>query len=219
MSSSPFYNGFPQLELPLSMADWKRLPRNPAYKYEYFDQRAVLTPRPHTHCVRLNLASWQSLEARAPLDMRVLVDADWAGLTPLFQSAFSAQLPFSCLSEAEAAGLADACLNYTRAGKDGELVPQACLAASDTQGVTGAALVTLHSGAKFGLEQDLRVPHLTWIFVHPFAARRGCGRALLQEIVFRLRDLHHNHLASTFLIGNSASTLWHWRMGFELVVE
>src|SRR5688572_13248154 len=39
---------FRSVELPIAFSEFVRLPRHPAYKYEYFDGRALLTPRPHT---------------------------------------------------------------------------------------------------------------------------------------------------------------------------
>jgi hypothetical protein len=47
------YEHFGRVELPLSIDEFHRLPRNAAYKYEYFGGRAVLTPRPKSlACVR-----------------------------------------------------------------------------------------------------------------------------------------------------------------------
>ncbi len=59
-------------------------------------------------------------------------------------------------------------------------------------------------------------PHLTWIFVHPFAAGQGAGTALLRAATRGLLALGYAELASTFLLGNESSTLWHWRNGFRL---
>jgi L-amino acid N-acyltransferase YncA len=58
---------------------------------------------------------------------------------------------------------------------------------------------------------------LTWIFVSPWFQRHGVGMALLAECVERLRSLGYSELASTFLLGNESSTLWHWRAGFRLL--
>jgi hypothetical protein len=42
-------NWFSTIELPLTFAQFLALPQNPAYKYEYFDGHAWLTPRPKSH--------------------------------------------------------------------------------------------------------------------------------------------------------------------------
>ena len=55
-----------------------------------------------------------------------------------------------------------------------------------------------------------------WIFVAPMLAGQGIGTALLRAAVAELRTLGFSRLASTFLLGNHSSMLWHWRMGFRL---
>ncbi len=66
------------------------------------------------------------------------------------------------------------------------------------------------------LEHRLGCPHLTWVFVSPWQERRGVGSALLAASVRALREFGYPQLASTFLLGNDSSTLWHWRNGFRL---
>src|SRR5690242_3037494 len=46
---------FSEIELPLTFEQFKTLPTNPAYKYEYFDAKAWLSPRPKSCHVLLNL--------------------------------------------------------------------------------------------------------------------------------------------------------------------
>ena len=59
-------------------------------------------------------------------------------------------------------------------------------------------------------------PHLTWIFVNHWLREQGLGSALLAAATGALRELGYGVLASTFLVGNDASALWHWRQGFQL---
>ena len=60
-------------------------------------------------------------------------------------------------------------------------------------------------------------PHLTWIFIVPHAAGHGVGTALIRAVASALRELGYTELASTFLVGNDSSMLWHWRVGFRLL--
>jgi hypothetical protein len=46
---------FRQIELHLPFKEFLRIPRNSAYKYEYFDGRAVLSPRPKCYHAVLDL--------------------------------------------------------------------------------------------------------------------------------------------------------------------
>ena len=57
---------FRRIELHLPFDEFHRLPRNSAYKYEYFDGRAVLSPRPKCH--------------RAVLDLQPLTDVDLSAI-------------------------------------------------------------------------------------------------------------------------------------------
>jgi hypothetical protein len=48
-------------------------------------------------------------------------------------------------------------------------------------------------------------------------ARFGIGSALLGHATNALLKLGYTELASTFLLGNESSTLWHWMNGFRLI--
>jgi GNAT superfamily N-acetyltransferase len=60
-------------------------------------------------------------------------------------------------------------------------------------------------------------PHLTWVFVSPYYGGRGAGTALLHAAAKALRAKGYTEMASTFLLGNESSMLWHWRNGFRLL--
>ena len=49
------HDWFSAIELPLTKRQFRQLPQNPAYKYEYFDGRAWLSPRPKNYHAVLNL--------------------------------------------------------------------------------------------------------------------------------------------------------------------
>jgi GNAT superfamily N-acetyltransferase len=60
-------------------------------------------------------------------------------------------------------------------------------------------------------------PHLTWVFVGPAHASCGIGSQLLARAVAALDKLGYTDIASTFLVGNDPSVMWHWRNGFRLL--
>ena len=66
------------------------------------------------------------------------------------------------------------------------------------------------------LELKLGRPHMTWIFVHPYFTFTGAGTTLLHAAGRTLIQMGYRTLASTFLLGNDSSMLWHWRNGFRL---
>jgi GNAT superfamily N-acetyltransferase len=218
---------FRSIDLPISIEEFHALPRNPAYKYEFFGGRAVLSPRPKCYHATLDL---QPRPPTGPIDLRhksvsirPLRDDDWDALPRLFSAAFRAILPFSLLGDSRRIEAAHDCLRTTRDGRDGELIDAACFVAvtSETDQPIGASLVTLvsetHDDELDRLAVDGVLPHLTWIFVAPLLTRQGVGTALLDRTINELAELGHRTLASTFLLGNESSMLWHWSNGFRLL--
>jgi GNAT superfamily N-acetyltransferase len=226
----------PTLRLPLTWEQFARLPRNPAYKYEYLDGQAVLSPRTRFYHARLDLAAHARRGAPDLPDGLALRPARAEGLASLaglFAAAFDRLQPFGSLDEAGQLRAAQGCLERTRTGGDGPWVEAAGFTAEDRGGnAVGACLITLlPQGDPRDYEtyywreppppdcvaRRLGQPHLTWIFVAPLAAGEGLGTALLAASARALRRLGFGHLLSTFLLGNESSMLWHWRNGFELL--
>jgi GNAT superfamily N-acetyltransferase len=225
----------PVLDIPLTWEQFHQLPRNAAYKYEYFDGCAHLSPRPKYYHALLDMTplAEHPLEGVDPnVVVRPVVDDDWEELAHLFAAAFHRQQPFSSLADGPRKEAADKSLEQTRTGGDGPWLPQASFVGLDHGHTVGAVLITLlpdtdptdwHSfhwrqpPPPDLVERREGRPHLTWIFVAPIFAGHGAGTALLQASVRELLALGYTQLASTFLAGNDSSMLWHWRNGFRLV--
>jgi hypothetical protein len=229
---------YSSLKLPLTFEQFAQLPQNRAYKYEYWDDQAWLTPRPQSHHAMLDLASFArpiaGMATEEALAIRPLADEDWDRLPPLFAAAFHRVQPFASLADAARLRAAQECLQETRKGAEGPLVLQASLVAvrPSDGALIGAFLTTLspdedpaewHSWhwqappPSDAVVRRMGRPHLTWIFVGPWHARLGVGTALLDAAVQAMLPLGYCQLASTFLLGNESSTLWHWRVGFRLL--
>ncbi len=217
---------FDTIRLPISLTQFLGLPRNPAYKYEYLGTYAQLSPRPRCYQAILDLKLVEipeELDAWGPVVLRPLRDEDWQAFPELFASAFHRVQPFAVLGRERALEASCACLEKSRTGGDGPLLPSACFVAvskADNE-VVGATLVTLRNvpdadNSDPGAEGHEH-PHLTWIFVAPLLVRLGIGSALLAATIRGLLGLGYTSLASTFLLGNESSTLWHWRNGFRLL--
>lgn len=219
----------PRIELPLTLEQFQQLPRNPAYKYDYIQGRALLTPwARHFHAL-LDLST-PRLASTVPV--RSLGAHDWETLVPLFAGSFRSSQPFASLDEATLLQASYQALERTRIGGDGPMIDPACFIAPGKTGPTGAILTTLlPDGDPCDLESyvwrdappagcvSLRLgrPHLTWIFVDPFVQGLGTGTALLGAAVQALLHLGYHQLLTTFILGNDASLLWHWRNGFKLL--
>jgi len=225
----------PVLQLPLTLEQFHQLPRNPAYKYEYLDGKAFLSPRPKHFHARLDLAGFVEEPVElTDASIRPLAEADWPVLERPFRASLSRVQPFASLDDKTLGTAVRECLERTRTGGDGPLLSQASFVALDSpeQTALGAILVTALPGgdpsdwdsycwsgpAPAGaVELRLAQPHLTWIFVAPLRAGRGIGSALLAACVGKLKMEGYAQLWSTFVSGNDSSTLWHWRNGFRLL--
>jgi len=230
---------FSTIKLPLSWRQFHRLPRNPAYKYEYFDKAAWLSPRPKFHHARLSLRAGADelpaeVDAREAVTFRPLEENDWPRLSRIFAASFGAVQPFASLSDRRRLEAARDCLKFTREGGDGPILHSACHIAvsKERHNPVGGILVTLVPPVDLEDIWSLRwkTPptadsvegrrghaHLTWIFVGPWHAGHGVGTALLAHASRNLLSLGYTELITSFILGNDSSMLWHWRNGFELL--
>jgi GNAT superfamily N-acetyltransferase len=227
------------IQLPLTIEQFHQLPRNPAYKYEYFEGQAWINPRPRFFHGLLDLGPLQTRTfdwIDSTTVFRPVEPTDWDDLPDLFTAAFHGRQPFGSLSELDWPLAARRCLERTRSGADGPWIEQASYLAFRPEGQRpiGAILITLlpdgdptRQASYFWddppptdcLARQIGRPHLTWIFVHPTLSVRGVGTAMLNAASRALLALGYHELASTFLLGNDSSMLWHWRNGFRLLTH
>jgi hypothetical protein len=227
----------PRLELPMTWEQFHQLPRNGAYKYEYIEGQAWLSPRPRYYHALLDLGplAERPLEgASHKANVRAVRPTDWEELAPLFAAAFERQQPFCGLEYDKRVAAVRKSLEFTRSGGDGPWIEGASFVATegDAGHEVGAILVTLLPDSDPSgwhsyhwqeppppdvLARRLGRPHLTWIFVNPYLAGQGIGTLLLDAAARALLALGYQQLASTFLTGNDSSILWHWRNGFRLL--
>src|SRR5262249_40228807 len=106
----------PSLKLRLTVEEFHRLPRHPAYKYEYLRGEAQLTPRPkHYHALlELKADALPSLGGAEPeVDLRRIGVGDRDGLERLFAGAFQRYQPFASLDDQALKEAARTCLDRT----------------------------------------------------------------------------------------------------------
>ena len=219
----------PLIKLPLTIEQFRQLPRNPAYKYEYLDRQGYLSPRPRHYHALLDL---RPVDANEAVDIRPVRAEELANLACLFAGAFRYVQPFGSLDEDTCLQAARQALERTRAAGDGPLIERANFVAWEGKTPVGAILITLLPDGDpcewdsyqwstppppDCIERRLGRPHLTWIFVSPLESGHGIGTALLAAAVRELLALGFTQLLSTFMSGNESSLLWHWRNGFKLL--
>jgi GNAT superfamily N-acetyltransferase len=219
----------PHIQLPVTIEQFRQLPRNSAYKYEYLNQTAYLSPRPKHYHALLELRPMVVDESVAvcPLEGGQL-----ARLDRLFAEAFRYIQPYGSLDDDTRLEAVRQALERTRTGGDGPWIEQASFVAKMEEKPVGAILITLLPAGDACdwesyhwpgpppadcIEHHQGRPHLTWIFVSPLEKGRGTGTALLAASVRALLALGFTQLLSTFMAGNDSSMLWHWRNGFQLL--
>jgi len=221
----------PTIKLPLTRDQFHQLPRNPAYKYELLSGETYLSPRPRHYHALLDL---RPMPAPVEPPVRPFRAGDWDDLLPLFAGAFRTTQPFGSLDDASRKKAAHEALERTRTGGDGPWIEQASFVATQTDQPAGAILVTLLPAGDpcdwdtyywpepppaDCIARRLGRPHLTWVFVSPWQSGQGVGTALLAAAVNALVRMGFQELLTTFMIGNDASILWHWRNGFRLLAH
>src|SRR6266542_5800309 len=91
-----------EVRLTLTADEFRRLPRNAAYQYDYLSA-AVLTPRPRYYHAVLQLPppapALDPPELAAGMSLRPLGDEDLEVLEKAFVAAFSRVQPFAALTE------------------------------------------------------------------------------------------------------------------------
>jgi len=209
---------FSAIKLPLTLQQFRQLPRNPAYKYEYINGQAWLSPRPHSYHAVLDFQTFAcpagGIATHEKIIIRQLQEGDWSQLPELLAAAFHGVQPFASLTDDARLKAAEDCLGQTRAAGDGPLIDEACLVAARDDALVGAILITVPP--RQTIDATAGLPQIAWIFVSPWDVRHGIGTALLDAAVQALLQLGYARLASGFLVGNESSMLWHWQAGFRL---
>src|SRR5437879_6301223 len=122
----------PVVQLPLTIDDYHRLPRNSAYRYEYLEGGACLTPHAKYYHAVLPLPP-ASID-RAPdlangTTIRRLTLDDIVEIERVFCGAFCDRVPFSGLDEPTLRQAAHESLKRTLDGGDGPWLQQASFVA------------------------------------------------------------------------------------------
>ncbi|WP_437202812.1 GNAT family N-acetyltransferase [Planctomicrobium sp. SH664] len=229
---------FAELKFELPWETFRGLPRHPAYRYEYRAGTVSIRGNPRYYHALLDLQCLPKQpaglrESFGPLSFRSVTEQDWPPLRLLFAAAFEDHVPFQQADSHRLEQAASRLLQRLRSGEDGPLVSAASIVALKPDGtVAGASLITLvpagdltdFTHEEWGSpappdaeKQCWGRPHLTWIFVAPHCRRQGVASALLRQSAEGLRTAGYSTLASTLLLGDHTSLLWHWKQGFRLL--
>ena len=126
----------PVIKLALSREQFHQLPRNAAYKYEYINGQAYLTPRPKHYHALLDLRSFLKdapADALEPTALRQARVEDFTALVPLFAAAFQRIQPFGSLEHDKRQEAARQALERVRTGGDGPWIERASFVALEPE--------------------------------------------------------------------------------------
>lgn len=222
----------------MAFESYQRLPRHPAYKFEYWDGKLRIMPRWQSYSMFLELrppeACFQG-DDTGIASTRPLVSSDWDVLPDVLADAFRDVPPLGMLGSRRRLWTARDWLGSTRDGGEGPLVETACVVAigrEESARVLGALLVTLmvgwtrswYAGRRLAvpppppdLAEGREQPQITWVFVKPEASHQGVATALLAKATSSLWISGYRELASATDRGNDTSMAWHWRNRFFLL--
>jgi hypothetical protein len=125
------------LQLPLTPEQFRRLPRNAAYRYVWLDGTTWINPRPRYYHTLLDLRQPLPEPKADPVPLRAVAQEDWEALEPLFAAAFEHQPPFNGLDDETRLRAAGRSLRQTRVGGDGPWVEAASFLAPAAAGRWG----------------------------------------------------------------------------------
>ena len=187
------------MRFPLSIEQWRRLPRHPDWRYELIGGEAFLSPRPRPLRLRRPTAVAIS-ETRVNAEIRELdMSFDRAAVAALLLDTWSDEDPYRSLESP--AGLL---ISEIERGLD---MAEFGAVAVGSGAVRAAALV--HGGSS-------AAPMLSWLTVARDARERGLATALLRLITTALRARGTSELVSATSGANTPSLRWHLTRGFQL---
>jgi GNAT superfamily N-acetyltransferase len=193
----------------MSLAEFRLLPRDPGWKYEYFDEMAYVSPRWRVATVRVGVDS-RPLES--PLPSRRVMASDREGLAAAYVAAFADSVEYCDVPLDGIASSARKNIRDFHAGDRGEALPASCVAVDEAaedpvEVVAGAALLTRPKDG---------CPLLDMLFVRPRWQRRGLADALVSWSLRELLAQGEATLRSRYLLANEPTRAWHQHFGFTV---
>ena len=191
----------------MSLAEFRLLPRDPGWKYEYLDGMAHVTPRARFATVQVGV---RSRPLDPPLPLRRVTRADQEELVAAYVAAFADSVEYCDVAPEEVSRSARENIQAFCAGGRGEVLPSSCVAIEEAPAhpvgvVAGAALVTRARDGR---------PLLDMLFVRPRWQRRGLATDLVSWSLGELLTHGETMLRSRYHLANEPSRAWHHRFGF-----
>lgn len=195
-------------KIPMSVEEYHLLPQKRGWKYEYFGDAAVISPRQWTEVVELRVTSQPFT---MPYTVQTPTEEIRAAIADGLRVAYQDNIEFcdyrpSYFGEAVET-MTSNFLNYAKQN-------HAWVITFPYQNNVRAL-----AGCYVKPKKDERVVMLESLFVRPEWQRASLATALLRHVINQLASEGKTILQSGYHLGNEASTAWHKAMGFRILPD
>ena len=208
----------------IDWSEYLKLPRHPAYKFEYWSGHLQMSPRWTSFNLALDLKPHgeQGLfEGQDVARVRPVRATDWDALPYLYADAFQRTPPFETTSDEGMYRQGRKDLRAIRPRVEDPKVAGATVVADGLESgeLVGAFLVTMSTvwGEAPRGPDSPAWPTLSWAMVTPPCANKGVGMGLLAAACRALWDLGHRELRVSVHPANVNAVAFYWRCGFRLL--
>lgn len=191
-------------KIPMSPEEFRHLPREVGWKYEYSGGCAHIRPRHLVAQLRVLVAP-RSLPDTG-CDIRPVFPVDTPGLVRAFLDGFRDTVEYCDYSAADFRHSGEDAVATFFAGRRGAFDAASRLATpcDDPAVVAGAALIVRKGDG----------PFLDMLFIRERWQRAGLATALVGSVLNALHETGAPHLGSAYNVANVPSVAWHHRFGF-----
>ncbi len=192
----------------MTIEEFKRLPRKPGWKYEYWHNQAHISPA--HRCIE-SIVEVKPLPVNSPCRIRPVETSDEPRLIPLYLTAFRDTIEYCDWKPEKIETSAINNIKDFFIGKWGRpLAASRAAVCVKTNGgeeyIIGAALIS---------EKQDGQPVLDMLFVAPPWQRKGVASFLVSAAINELNIIGYKKLKSSYHPGNEASSAWHQNFGFK----
>ena len=198
--------------IPMTREEFEVLPMELGWKYEYWDGRAHISPRPQVVTITIGV---KPRPVRSLCKLRPVAEANERQLVSAYLAAFRDTVEYCDWEAGKIEASANETIQDFFAGKRGKPLPASRVAVDSQSEADGGKII----GAALVVESTERRPLLDLLFVMPHWQRRGIATAVVVAALNELHAAGMQTLESRYVLGNEESRGWHQKFGFVEVPD